>query len=185
MSTIQNVFVRARRWQIFVGAATLALVAQVLMLRTMFLPGNDTAKVPLAVIIALGACAIYLALWLWSVGAFLHSIVESRLRLNLNVFRMAVIFPLIYAPVFAASLYSLRPALFLIIFPLHLFATFSVFCSFRFVSKSLALVERASPVSFPDYRGSFLGLWFFPVGVWFIQPRINRLYAGTLSPQAA
>jgi hypothetical protein len=39
------------------------------------------------------------------------------------------------------------------------------------------LAERLRPVRFSDYQAALLGLWFFPVGIWFIQPRINRLYA--------
>ncbi len=46
-----------------------------------------------------------------------------------------------------------------------------------FVSKSLALAETSRPVSFYDYAGPFFLIWFFPIGIWFTQPRVNRLYA--------
>jgi hypothetical protein len=45
-----------------------------------------------------------------------------------------------------------------------------------FDSKSLALAERNESVSFYDYVGPFFLLWFFPIGIWIIQPKINRLY---------
>jgi hypothetical protein len=31
-------------------------------------------------------------------------------------------------------------------------------------------------VSFYDFSGPFFLLWFFPIGIWIIQPRINRLF---------
>ncbi len=46
-----------------------------------------------------------------------------------------------------------------------------------FVAKSLSLAETGRPVSALDYFGSFFLIWFFLVGVWIIQPRINCLFA--------
>ncbi len=51
-----------------------------------------------------------------------------------------------------------------------------MFYDLYFVSKNLVLAETSKSASFYDYAGPFFLIWFFPVGVWFIQPRINRLY---------
>jgi hypothetical protein len=32
------------------------------------------------------------------------------------------------------------------------------------------------PVTFSDFAGEFFLIWFFPVGIWIIQPRINKLF---------
>jgi hypothetical protein len=45
------------------------------------------------------------------------------------------------------------------------------------VAKNLVKAETGKRVTFYDYAGPFFLLWFFPIGVWFIQPRINQLYA--------
>jgi hypothetical protein len=60
--------------------------------------------------------------------------------------------------------------------PMHFLMMFCAFHILYFVSKSLLIVETGSPVSFYDYAGAFFLIGFFPVGVWTIQPRINRLY---------
>jgi len=39
----------------------------------------------------------------------------------------------------------------------------------------LVTLERRQPVTFFDYSGPFFLFWFFPIGVWFIQPRVNKL----------
>ena len=31
--------------------------------------------------------------------------------------------------------------------------------------------------SFYDYAGAFFLLWFFPLGIWILQPRVNALAA--------
>ncbi len=61
--------------------------------------------------------------------------------------------------------------------PLLFLAIFCVLYVMYFVSKSLALAEAHKPVSIYDYAGAFFLVWFFLVGVWIIQPRINRLFA--------
>jgi hypothetical protein len=50
-----------------------------------------------------------------------------------------------------------------------------------FVSKSLVLAERSKPASFYDYAVPFLMILFFPIGIWMIQPRVNRLYESIMN----
>jgi hypothetical protein len=62
-----------------------------------------------------------------------------------------------------------------------------MFCIFYiafFASKSLAMAEKSGPVTFYDYAGPLFLIYFFPVGVWFVQPRINRLYAQSREAEA-
>jgi len=123
--------------------------------------------------------AVCLALWLWCLGAFLNSLVAMRLRPKLSFFGFAIVYPPLYMPLFMAYFQSLsfKPLLLLAIFPLHFFAMFCLLYDLYFVSKSLALAEKQRSVSLGDYLGYLCALWIFPVGVWIIQPRINRLYA--------
>src|SRR6266496_5324966 len=69
------------------------------------------------------------------------------------------------------------PRLLGVILPLHVFAMVCMFYLLYFVSKSLVLAETSKPASFYDYAGPFFLLWFFPVGIWIVQPRVNRLYS--------
>jgi hypothetical protein len=107
--------------------------------------------------------------WFWSMGSFLDSIVQPELRLGMKLFRVAVIYPMFYLPLFMAFFLSLSvmPMLFVMIFPLHLLAMSCMFYLLYFVSKSLVLAETSKAASFYDYAGPFFLLWFFPIGVWF------------------
>lgn len=54
---------------------------------------------------------------------------------------------------------------------------FGIIYTFYNVPKSIRSVELGRKVSFKECIIDFLLLFAFPIGVWFIQPRINRLYA--------
>jgi hypothetical protein len=122
---------------------------------------------------------ISLVLWLWSMGSFLSSIVAPSLRLRVGFFRFALIYPALYFLPFFYIVFILnpKPTVLTLIVPFHLFATFCMFYSLYFVSKSLALAETSKPATFYDYAGPFFLIWLFPIGIWIVQPRINRIYA--------
>jgi hypothetical protein len=44
------------------------------------------------------------------------------------------------------------------------------------VAGSLVSVETGKPASFSAYAAEFFAIWFFPIGVWFVQPKINRQF---------
>jgi hypothetical protein len=71
---------------------------------------------------------------------------------------------------------QLNPVIFALIIPLHLFSMFCIFYSLYFIAKALKTVESQKTVSFSDFAGEFFLIWFFPIGVWIIQPRINKLF---------
>jgi hypothetical protein len=57
------------------------------------------------------------------------------------------------------------------------FPLLAMFCILYFLSKSLVMFETGKRVTFYDDAGPFLLFWFIAIGLWFTQPRINRLYA--------
>jgi hypothetical protein len=108
-------------------------------------------------------------------GLFFDSLVKPELRMQTQFFRFSLVYAVAYAFIF-----------FLVVtpdtgfpgwlVPLHLACMVCLFYLLYFVSKNLVLAETKKPVSFYEYAGPLFLLWFFPVGVWFIQPRINRLF---------
>ena len=63
-----------------------------------------------------------------------------------------------------------------ILIPIDLFSVFCMFYCLFFNAKALKAVELQSPVEFSDYVGEYFSLLFLPVGIWFLQPKINRLF---------
>jgi hypothetical protein len=90
---------------------------------------------------------------------------------------------MVIIPVFAVSMVlssssgnNANPAIFALIVPLHLFSMICMFYCLYFNAKALKTVEWQKPVTFKDFAGEFFLLWFFPIGVWIIQPRLNNLF---------
>jgi hypothetical protein len=180
MKPITRFFVRAHHWQVLALLIGLSFITDITEIVVIWTYPKTVA------LIAAELRWICFVLWFWSLGSFLNSVAKSNLRLSLPFLRLALVYPLVYMGIFQIIPFErLTLGYNLAIVPFHLFAMFCVFFDLNFVSKSLALAERGRAVSFYDYAGSFFLLCCFPLGIWFIQPRINRLYAGTLNQQSA
>jgi hypothetical protein len=176
MGVISSLFLRARAWQIFFIFSVLFVSGIISAIST---AGqlDEAPRIGLLFWAVSGLSELLLIAWLWSMGSFLSSIVHPALRLNAAFFRFTLIYPPLYAPVFVAFLEKQQSLVFAAVIPLHLFAMFCMFYNLYFVSKSLVLAETGRPTLFYDFAGPFFLVWFFPIGVWIVQPRINRLYA--------
>lgn len=129
--------------------------------------------------------------WFWSVAIGLQSKVPKNVIMKVKNFKIFFFIPLIYTLIFF-SLFSvlingllcsnppgpndgLIGGLFTIIFPLHLFSMFCIFYSLYFVAKTLRTVELQREVKFVDFAGEFFMIWFYPIGIWIVQPKINKM----------
>lgn len=180
MRAITGIFLRAKHWQIFlllIGLFLVGNVALIIWQVSSVRSSEDFSKADIPFVVVWVVFASCYLIWFWSMGSFLGSVMQPALRLKLVFFRFALLYPVVYGLVFFALFGITKPAVIAVIFPLHLLAMFCMFYDLYFVSKSLVLTERGRPVSFCDYARPFFLLWFFPIGIWIVQPRINRLYA--------
>jgi hypothetical protein len=174
-----NILTRLKHWQIF----TLFVVP---MVAASYLDLSDNNLISvLALLLSVG---IYYG-WLWVLAINLYKKLPIDITLKLNRFKVMILIPIIY--IFFASIIfgnisigtggdstgGYAP----IIIPIHLLSMFCTLWCFVFVAKSLKAVELNRAVSFNDYAGVFFLIWFFPIGIWVIQPRINKLLVETNS----
>ena len=170
MKKLTSFFLRAKHWQVFLlvwGAYFIAGVGIV----------ENSPRIPPFSAAAMLLFVLSFAGWLWSTGSFLFSIAEPTRRLNLRFFRFAIIFASVYLPPTLAFHLSRKLLVDVLLFPLFLFALFCWAYAYYFVSKSLVAVEKGRDVSRKDYESTMFLLLVGFLGVWEIQPRINRLYA--------
>jgi len=183
MNSIERFFLGAKHWQIFLLIVGVCFVGQMVVLGSMATPMRSPDDFDRAARL-LGAVTVVFMLfflgWFWSMGSFLTSIIAKPQRLPIRYFRLTLIYPAIYVAFFFTTFSASKPPSALII-PFHLLAMFCMFYNLYFVSKSLVLAETGRAASFYDYAGPFFLTWFFPIGIWVIQPRINRLFDGTLA----
>jgi hypothetical protein len=124
--------------------------------------------------------------WFWALAHRLHAELPVNHGMQLYRLRLAVLVPVIYfSALFLIGSLMVFPPLtnfgFDVLTPINMAGGFacSIFCIFYsiyFCSKSLKMVELNRFISFSDYIGDFFLMCFFPVGIWFIQPRINSIF---------
>ena len=188
MDWIRNLFVRAKHWQLFLLFVAVFVIGELPMLGYVASgpkSPEDPAEAFVVVEIVTAVSALCYLLWLWSMGSFLNSLIPPTLRSRIHFFSFTVIFTSIYVLGFIALFQSVSPIAVAVIIPRLLLAAFCMFYNFYFVSKSLVSAETGKNATFNEYAGMFFLLWFYPIGIWFIQPRINRLYAKTQSAELA
>jgi hypothetical protein len=127
--------------------------------------------------------------WQWSVAVGMQKMVPVTIKMKVTKFKVFFFIPVVYITLIMITVFfalsSNFPDLvdygfrifipFLVIVPLHLFSMFCLFYCLYFVAKTLKTVELQREVSFNDFVGEFFLSWFFPIGVWILQPRINKM----------
>jgi len=168
-------FVKIKHWQLFL------LVILPVLLPTFI--GIQTPYYFISFAVTMIFFIVVLCGWLYSMGVMLHPKLPSDVKLNVRKFKAFLLIAVAYMILVSVMMLGVAtgivkpqgvmPALFLIIIPLHLFSMFAMFYSLYFVAKELTASEKQAPA---DFVGEFFLLWFFPIGVWIIQPRVNRLF---------
>jgi hypothetical protein len=126
------------------------------------------------------ANAIVVFGWYYSLGTTFYGKIREKSAFNLRLFRLCILYVL-GTMLTIPFLYYFRDdlngnanvgAIFVIIF---LATGFAIMYCMRFVARSIVTYERKELVGFADYAGPFFLLWFYPLGVWFIQPKVHKL----------
>jgi hypothetical protein len=180
MSGIGNFFLRAKHWQIFLLLFALDCVGTgttTVMNFTRASPETIAKASLLLGVVSLLSLCCYVA-WLWFMGSFVASIVPPEFRVRTTLFRFTLIWVALYAITFLPFFKDLYSAPKPVHMALYLFGFLCWLNNLYFVANNIVEAETGKPTgSFLDYAGPFFLLCISLVGVWFIQPRINRLYA--------
>ncbi|KUG08679.1 hypothetical protein [Solirubrum puertoriconensis] len=121
--------------------------------------------------------------WYWAASTTLPRLLPETVKAYPNRIRFALLLPILYAVAVMALIAGfihqpdINPSWFALIAPLHLLSMGCIFYSVYQVAHVLKAAEEQRPVGFSEVVADFLLLWLFPVGVWLIQPRINKLVA--------
>lgn len=181
---VKSFFLRARSWQIFLllfGSGICSSVLRVLgMTPETVHSWKDLSPLAFAGITLEELGAIFFIAWLWAIGSFASELVHPIARPKPNLLTFSLIYIGSFALLLLLSfnlLLSDSWLAFVVLLPLGLVFGFCVFYTMFFTSKVLVLAGIFKPGPIFDYLRPFILIWVYPVGVWVIQPKINRLFA--------
>jgi len=184
-------FLKARHWQIFMLTIGLPLLLQMAMTPMLFDGANPGLSVSLLMMITVVFMFGFFG-WIWAIAIGLQTKIPADVKMKVLKFRIFLTFPLVYILFFSGFIISvfggnmdletgndqeLFAGMMGIIFPLHIFCMFCIFYCLYFVAKTFKTVELQREVTFSDFAGEFFLFWFFPVGIWIVQPKINKMIA--------
>ena len=193
-----DLFLKAKHWQLFLITFGIPLVFQFLTMGFMMsnfaldsspdpaMMFNYMKFFPIMMILFMGV----LFGWFWSVAIGLQIKVPQNVRMKVRKFKIFFFIPLIYILLMmllmAITMNGIMDngtepngifvgSVLAIVIPLHLFSMFCIFYCLYFVAKTFKTVELQREVKFSDFAGEFFMIWFYPIGIWIVQPKINKM----------
>ena len=188
-------FLKAKHWQLFVLMFGVPIMFQFIMMGTMIANtelGNNQISMlyymrlfPVMMIVYIG---VFFG-WFWSIAIGLQKIIPENVTMKVKKFKIFFFIPLVYMTIISiliglafigsdSDMLSGSRAIASmvgVIIPFHLLSIFCMFYILYFVSKTIKTAELQKEVSFGDFAGKFFMLWFYPIGIWIIQPRLNKM----------
>ncbi len=170
---IIKLFLKAKHWQIFILMFGAPILFSFINLNSIINPINTIISIDvfISMILFMG--------WFYSIGVGLHKLLPKEVDLNLNKFKFFIFFPLIYIMILILwrPLNELIKIDFGLTIPFHLFSMFCMFYVMYFCSKTIKSIEMNKEVTFSDYSSEFFLFWFYIIGIWILQPKINKIYS--------
>lgn len=184
-----NLFLKAKHWQLFLFSVGIPFIIQSMLMANLFSniesgnipnPSIFTGYLPYFIIVMLLFVGVLFG-WYWSIAIGLQSKLPEGITMKVKKFKIFFFIPMIYILFFLCFLTigisgsGPNPSIILFILPLHLFSMFCIFYCLYFVAKTYKTVELQRETSFSDFAGEFFLIWFYFIGVWIIQPKINQM----------
>lgn len=195
-------FLRAKHWQLFMLTFGIPLILQIglfisIIVTSVTSDGDpDTSFFLFYVLLFPVLMILFTAVffgWFWSIVTGLHHFIPHELQLNQTRFKVFFFIPLVYIiliTIFMTGMFSgltdgsidannePEHLIFAVFFPIHIFSMFCIFHSLYFVAKTVKTAELQRSVTFSDFAGEFFLIWFYPIGIWIVQPKINTIVEG-------
>jgi hypothetical protein len=179
-------FLKLKHWQLFTLVIVIPLIFQFIKVGSITSSDNNGTALDNFPILFIFGIAIYFS-WLYSLGTNLYRKLPTKELLNIKAFKLIVFFPIFYFLLTAFFLFRTPsnevPSIgtFAIMVPLQFLALFSSFYSIYFIAKALKMIHCQKQCAFSEFTEEFFLIFFFPMGIWKIQPRINKLFENTIS----
>ncbi len=197
-------FLKLKHWQLFALWVGVPLIFGIFLFNSLAKNITIIGQDPTPYLQSIANMSIYFAIavliiafihfgWYWSVGIKLQDKIPPDLKMKTGMFKFFLIFPYAYVIVFSSAILWLLSVFSglqngdmvtpwfafipMFLFPIHFFTIFCTFYCMYFTARTIKTAELQRVARMDDYIGEFFLIWFFPIGVWILQPRLNKLIA--------
>lgn len=202
---MNNLLLRSKHWQLFLLSFGIPMFVYMLSIGILFSnlieaiesgagPGmfdfeNLAQKAKIITVIVIAFSSV-VWLWFWSLGVGLQKFIPESLRLNTTLFKILYFIPVLYVIgilVFVNDMinqmlldeFDFAPDIFevyfAVLFSLNMLVLICSIYIMYFSAKSFKTAEKKKKVKFGDFVGEFFLLWIYPIGVWIVQPIVNKI----------
>ncbi|NCD71390.1 hypothetical protein [Mucilaginibacter agri] len=134
------------------------------------------------------ALLIYIG-WIYSIGSYMHGLIPPKLRPGITYFRVSCLFIIFLWVIgyfiqgyFAnEELFQINSYKSLLYISLTLYTAWSILYIFSFAARMLESVIEGEITNLSDSLKAFFCFWFFPIGMWYIQPAVHRVIENRLN----
>lgn len=187
-----------KHWQLFLLIFAIPILVQIgaliIIISTQSMgtgvayPVFDTMIVTI-IIVSLISQAIYM-MWLWAIGTKIYQKLPAHLKLDVIKFKLVFVITvvlffilismmaLLFASIFGYTFYAWIFSSFPIIFVIEVMIMVLMVYIFNFIAKTISLIEMKTEVKLSDYFVYIILIWLFPIGVWILQPKLNKIMQG-------
>lgn len=157
---ISNFFLKSKAWQLFL------LYLGLFVLGGIFWSINLPKYLRQVIIPTISIVGVY---WAYNLGINLHRKLQNKnnLKINLLIISLVTAYLLIAFPQYIAENYRST---------MLLFGNGLYFYCVYFLSKTLVTVESGKDANFYEYGGTFFLVYMMPLGIFWLQPRINKIF---------
>jgi hypothetical protein len=119
--------------------------------------------------------------WLFSIGKWANQHLPENQQKNLTLYTLSLIIPivyivlliLVYFPTLNPDSIPQPPSW---MFPLHMLSLAGIFYGIWFSAKQYMALLKFQKVNFLIFSSAFFLMFIFPLGIWIIQPSVNKLF---------
>lgn len=167
-----SIYLKAKHWQLFIVLVGSMFLAQFIMFNTAM--AGDSVNTVLLTLPALLIGTLFFG-WLWAISSACSKALPAELASSPRPMQVGLVYALIYF-IFSSLFFfgpGNQPPAYVVV--MHFLAMAAILYAMGFTAKQLTKLDQGKDISFYSYSGPFFLFWFFPIGIWFIQPKVNQL----------
>ncbi len=166
---------KLKHWQVFIGLIVSPVLSFIIVESNLHFE-NISSNVLGGVFSILGLILFFS--WAMVVGLSLNRIKENPYHFRKGIFQIAILLSIIgYSELnierFGAEIVHISSFITFLLMPVTFIGVIYVF---KNLSQSLKSLESGEKVKFKEYILDAVLFFAFPIGIWFIQPRLNIVY---------